>query len=84
MKLLTIVLTSVLVVCFLTANNAAQAQTTEQSAHVWVNSKAWANGLSLNVAPSVNVQEFYKQYQANKAVWDKVFQFLKDNNLDTL
>jgi len=81
MKLITII--SALVFAF-TMTNSASAQTNEKSAREWVNSKEWANGLSLNVAPSVNAQEFYKQYQGNKAVWDKVFRFLKENNLDSL
>jgi YhcH/YjgK/YiaL family protein len=84
MKLLTIISASLFAFAFLIATNLAYAQTNEKSAREWVNSKEWANGLSLNVAPSVDAQEFYKQYQANKAVWDKVFRFLKYHNLDTL
>jgi len=85
MKLLTVISASLLAFTFSTmTTNAAYAQTNEKSAREWVNSKQWANEISLTVAPSVDAQEFYKQYHASKAVWDKVFQFLKDHNLDTL
>jgi len=84
MKLLTIISAPLFVLTFFSMTNHAQAQTNEKQTREWVNSKVWANGLSLDVAPSVDAQEFYKQYHGNKAVWDKVVQFLKDNNLDTL
>ena len=55
-----------------------------QTAAGWVKSKKWANGIKLKLHPSVNAAEFTKQYQANKAVWDKAFLFIKENNLDTI
>lgn len=33
---------------------------------------------------SINKTEFARQYQANKPYWDKAFDFLKQNNLDTM
>jgi biofilm protein TabA len=66
-------------------SNAAFSQTTNnKSAKKWVAKKEWANGLKLNVDTSVNAIEFAKQYQANKAVWDKAFEFMKTHNLDTI
>ncbi|MHB8207981.1 NanQ anomerase/TabA/YiaL family protein [Mucilaginibacter sp.] len=84
MKLVTVTSALLFAFTFLTITNSVNAQTNEKLAREWVNRKEWANGISLNVAPSVDAQEFYKQYQSNKAVWDKVFQFLKSHNLDTL
>ena len=55
-----------------------------KTAEKWLKSKDWSNHIKLNVYPSVNAVEFYKQYHANKAVWDKVFLFIKEQNLDTL
>ncbi|MFD0765171.1 YhcH/YjgK/YiaL family protein [Mucilaginibacter lutimaris] len=55
-----------------------------QTAQNWLKSSKWKDGLKLEVAPSVNAAEFYKQYYNNKAVWDKVFLYLKQTNLDTL
>ena len=57
---------------------------TEQSADRWFKSRAWANGLKLNVAESVNKVEFAKQYTANKAWWDKAFAYFRDTNLEQL
>ena len=75
-----VLLTAIL---FLMMGNIAFAQKT-QTAAGWVKSKKWANGIKLKLHPSVNAAEFYKQYQANKAVWDKAFLFIKENNLDTI
>lgn len=55
-----------------------------RAAQKWVNSLEWANGW--NVAPdkSVNVVEFADQYARNKELWDAMFRFLAENDLDTL
>ena len=63
-----------------TKNVTANAATAEK----WLKSKEWNGHIKLNAHESVNATEFYKQYHANQAVWDKVFQFLKEQNLDTL
>lgn len=56
-----------------------------QQAEEWVKNKAWAPaGFSLNVHPSTDKQEFARQYMKNKALWDKAFSFLKDNDLDKI
>jgi YhcH/YjgK/YiaL family protein len=46
----------------------------------WVKSKVWADGLKINVYHEVDATEFKKQYEANKATWDKVFKFLGDSS----
>jgi biofilm protein TabA len=51
---------------------------------VWVNKREWANGLKLNLHPSVNKDSFYVAYHRNKIAWDEAFAFLKNMNLDTL
>jgi biofilm protein TabA len=76
-------------VSFISMENTALAQQqtdgiTNNIAKSWLKSNNWKNGLNLQVSPSVNAAEFYKQYQSNKAVWDRVFLFLKQTNLDTL
>ncbi|WP_210516996.1 YhcH/YjgK/YiaL family protein [Hymenobacter terricola] len=69
----------------------ARAQTTpapetwtKKKAAKWFKSRAWANGLKLNVAESVDKVEFARQYTANKAWWDKAFAYFRDTNLDQL
>ncbi|WP_158995863.1 YhcH/YjgK/YiaL family protein [Mucilaginibacter sp. L196] len=64
--------------------NIALAQADQKAAEQWVKSKVWNNGLLIDVSPSVNALEFYKQYNANKAVWDKVFAFMKNQDLKNL
>ncbi|MET3981091.1 biofilm protein TabA [Mucilaginibacter sp. UYP25] len=77
-------------ISFITMENTAIAQTkadgsvSQKTAQNWLKSSKWKDGLKLEVAPSVNATEFYKQYYNNKAVWDKVFLYLKQTNLDTL
>jgi YhcH/YjgK/YiaL family protein len=61
----------------------AQKQTA-QSAQKWVESGIWKKGLTLNLHPSTNNIEFAKQYNSTKAVWDKVFEFIRDHNLELL
>ncbi|MGY4539036.1 biofilm protein TabA [Mucilaginibacter sp. UYNi724] len=77
-------------ISFITMENTAIAQTkadgsvSQKTAQNWLKSSKWKDGLKLEVAPSVNATEFYKQYYNNKAVWDKVFLYLKQTSLDTL
>jgi len=78
------------VISFVTMENNATAQQTKNVsvtpavAEKWLKSKEWNGHIKLNVHESVNATEFYEQYHANKAVWDKVFLFLKTHDLDTL
>jgi len=47
----------------------------------WVNKREWANGLTLNLHPSVNTDSFYVAYHRNKKLWDAAFLFLKTQDL---
>jgi biofilm protein TabA len=69
---------------FFAMKNIASAQTDQKTAEQWVKSKVWGDGLLIDVHPSVNALEFYKQYNANKAVWDKVFAFIKNQDLKNM
>lgn len=64
-------------------SGVAYAQDT-LTANKWVKSKVWSNGVKLKLHQSTNGTEFYKQYHASQVVWDKVFQFIKLHDLDTL
>jgi biofilm protein TabA len=52
-----------------------------QDATSWLKKKEWAGGLQLMPHSSTNIQEFQRQYQLNKAVWDSAFAFMKRNDL---
>ncbi len=49
----------------------------------WFDKGEWAEGLSLQLHPSVDVEAFYIQYQANPELWKKAFQFMQ-TDLKTL
>jgi biofilm protein TabA len=72
---------------FLIIGNMAQSQGknsnnwTVKSAKKWVKSREWSNGLNLKINSAVDNVEFARQYQANKALWDKAFAFMRDKHL---
>lgn len=87
----TLLKTGLLLVGMAVSGFAARAQTapaaevwTKKKAEKWFKSRAWANGLKLNVQKSIDKVEFAKQYHANPAVWDKAFAYFRDTNLDQL
>jgi YhcH/YjgK/YiaL family protein len=57
---------------------------TRRQAKKWFKKKEWLNGLRLKPSKSVNYVEFCRQYHANKTYWDKAFNYLKTQNLQTL
>jgi biofilm protein TabA len=56
----------------------------KKEARKWFQQKDWLGGLSLKPHKTIDVQEFYRQYQANKTYWDKAFAFLKEHDLKAL
>jgi YhcH/YjgK/YiaL family protein len=62
------------------ANEAAAIK----KAGKWVKSRVWAPNLKIKLDKSVNSVDFEKQYERNKAMWDKVFIFLGDDKLSSL
>jgi len=73
---------TLLTVAFFTASG--QTEWTAAKADKWFADHKYLDGLKLVPAPSTNKIEFAKQYSANKAVWDKVFAYLKNTDLDVL
>lgn len=66
------------------AKETTPANPTKHEAKRWFKKREWLNGLKLDPSSSVNYVEFYKQYHANKAYWDKAFDYLKTQKLSTL
>jgi biofilm protein TabA len=60
------------------------AQTTQKEINKWYNNLAWLNGLNRKPAGTINKAEFVKQYNANKARWEKAFAYLNETDLSTL
>lgn len=63
---------------------AIKKEFTPAEAQAWVESREWANGWDVNADASVNAVEFATQYAANKELWDALFAFLRDNDLNAL
>ena len=59
-------------------------QDVNQIAQNWFEDRKWDININLQPHPSVNVVEFYIQYHNNKAIWNKVFSFLKEQDLEIL
>ena len=77
-----IVLFSVVLFSFLMQANAQTAN--KKEAKKWFKKKEWLSGVPLQPSKSIDAQEFYRQYHANKTYWDKAFAFLKEHDLSTL
>lgn len=56
----------------------------KEEAKAWVDSRVWANGWDVKADETINAVEFAEQYAANKEIWDKLFTFLKETDLDKL
>jgi len=78
-----------LFVLFLSIVNIANAQTSPEKpsnhqAKKWFKKGEWLNGLQLKPSKTVDYVELYRQYHANKTYWDKAFEFLKTQDLQSL
>jgi YhcH/YjgK/YiaL family protein len=50
----------------------------------WFAGREWLNGLHLTPHKTIDQEEFKKQYEANKLLWNKAFRFLKETDLAAL
>jgi len=75
---------TLLTALLLISSYAYSQQNDKATADKWVKSRVYAPNLKPVVDPSVNSVEFAKQYAANKAEWDKAFEFLARPDLATL
>ena len=66
------------------SDSTAHARWSKGKAAKWFKKKEWLNGVALTPHKSINKQEFARQYEINKAYWDKAFAFLKEHDLKTL
>ena len=62
----------------------AQSTTSKKENEKWFKKQEWLGGLKLQPHSTVDVQEFARQYHANKKYWDEAFAFLKNNDLTKL
>lgn len=56
----------------------------QAEALAWMDSREWANGIELVADPTINAVEFAEQYAANKELWDALFAFIRDTDLNEL
>jgi YhcH/YjgK/YiaL family protein len=84
MKILKIATLLFLFSVAITANAQTDSVAKVKAAHKWVKRREWAKDLKIKPDPSINSVEFMRQYEGNKALWDKVFVFLGDSKLATM
>lgn len=86
-KLLTGILITLLPAAFNVNANGQSSSTnnsTNEEVAAWYSSMSWLNGLPAKPSETINKMEFARQYQANKAAWDKAFAFLRDTDFSRL
>ena len=79
-----ITLTALFIILSLLTRVSAQETPSAKEMNDWFKKKEWLGGLKLIPHKTINKQEFYRQYHANKAYWDKAFAFLKEQNLKSM
>lgn len=62
----------------------AQSPASKKENEKWFKKQEWLGGLKLQPHSTVKVQEFARQYHANKKYWDEAFAFLKNRDLAKL
>jgi biofilm protein TabA len=70
----------VLIICFLILNGCK----VHNESRKWFQKQPISTGLKPQVSYLTDQKEFAKQYQANKATWDKSFEFMKNNDLEKM
>lgn len=75
---------SFLILFSLSLSAQTVSEWTSGNAKKWMKSNGWTNGWTISPHKSVNAIEFADQYHKNKAVWDAVFSFLAENDLEKL
>lgn len=56
----------------------------KEEAQAWVDSRTWAKGLDLKADATIDAVEFAEQYAANSELWDALFEWIKETNLNTV
>lgn len=84
MKTLKITALLFLLSAAITANAQTDSAAKAKAANKWIKSHQWAKNLKIKPDASINSVEFMKQYESDKALWDKAFAFLGDRNLSTM
>ncbi len=69
-----------LIICFLILNGCK----IHNESSKWFQKQPISTGLKPQVSHLTDQKEFAKQYQANKATWDKSFEFMKNNDLEKM
>ncbi|OAQ40541.1 hypothetical protein A5893_06230 [Pedobacter psychrophilus] len=69
-----------LIICLFVINGCK----VQNESSKWFQKQPISTGLIPQVSHLTDQKEFEKQYQANKAVWDKSFEFMKNNDLEKM
>lgn len=55
-----------------------------QTEMAWFQNGNWREGLAIRPDASVDITEFFRQYQMNQSLWDQAFALLKESDLSRL
>ncbi len=85
MKLIYLVITLLFSISTLSLTaQVKNSEWTKGKAKKWFKKKEYLHGLSATPHASIDKVQFAQQYHLNKAVWDKVFTYLKQTDLKAL
>lgn len=71
-------------VIFLSLLSISSIDAQSKKEKAWYESEVWLNDCGAVPDPSIDVATFSKHYKAHPERWQRVFQFLKENDLDSL
>jgi YhcH/YjgK/YiaL family protein len=80
----TMILVSVILTGFSCFAQSQAGTMTKKEVSKWYKKSEWLGGCQLKPHQSTNQQAFAKEYFGNKALWDKTFTWLKENDLNTI
>ena len=84
MKTLKIITLLLLYSTAITVHAQTDSASQSKAANKWVKNREWAKDLKIKPDPAINSGEFRKQYESDKALWDKAFAFLGNSKLSTM
>jgi len=74
----------ILLVTACSSSRSTTGNSAGKSANDWFKKKEYLHGLQLEPHSSVDKVEFQRQYNGNKELWDKAFEYLKNTDLNAI
>jgi YhcH/YjgK/YiaL family protein len=86
MKTISGYLTFLIILSMMACKNNSQEKSADiiQSELEWFRNGPWQEGLEMRPDASVDINEFYRQYQLNQSLWDQAFALMRESDLSRL